>query len=474
MQLDLLNWTPPEGEAMRDYQAQASHTGTEFFERKYDGRNEAIVIPTAGGKSWVIADVAKNVSNPVIVFQPSQEILMQNFQKLRKVGIEDIGIYSAAFGSKSVKPITLATIGSVWKKPHLFKDFDVIVDECDGVNPEESMYKSFFDEINQPVLGLTATPWRLTRGTLSEVIKRRDGGEIKKYTGAQNTMITQTAPRVFHELSHITQIQELYERRFLCPLQYEEGYFDQTKLALNKSGSEFTDASFKRISHNAVRDAYYAARSSKAKHVLIFTGLVEDAHKVAEMLDDNGFSVAVVTGTTPEEKRAAIDANFRAGRIRFVINVGCWTVGYDFPALDHIILARPTNSARLYYQILGRGMRIEDGKEFCLITDLCGNVARFGKVENWEIVDENGWRLKSGDKYLTGVDLKTGEDYFAPKTEAKTKAFDNSRIWQVGKYKDYPLDVVPSHYLKWVVENFQPNLHRKTAMTELEKRGVSV
>lgn len=76
---------------------------------------------------------------------------------------------------------------------------------------------------------------------------------------------------------------------------------------------------------------------------------------------------------------------------------GCVTVmgncGFDFPELDCLILARPTMSLSLYYQMLGRGVRTHKGKECCDIYDLCGNVESFGRIETLQFIGDNYKRL---------------------------------------------------------------------------------
>ena len=122
-----------------------------------------MVLPTGSGKSLIIADIAARLDGHTLVFQPSKEILEQNFKKLCSYGILDCSIYSASFNSKEISRITFATIGSVKNHPELFTHFkNIIVDECHLVNPKEGMYKDFFDAVKCKVLGLTATPYRLS------------------------------------------------------------------------------------------------------------------------------------------------------------------------------------------------------------------------------------------------------------------------------------------------------------------------
>ena len=133
-----------------------------------------MVLPTGSGKSLIIADIAARLDGHTLVFQPSKEILEQNFKKLCSYGILDCSIYSASFNSKEISRITFATIGSVKNHPELFTHFkNIIVDECHLVNPKEGMYKDFFDAVKCKVLGLTATPYRLSSS--------RDFGSMLKF-----------------------------------------------------------------------------------------------------------------------------------------------------------------------------------------------------------------------------------------------------------------------------------------------------
>ena len=126
----------------------------------------------------------------MLILCPNKEILEQNYGKLKMYGIFDIGIYSASMGSKTIDKFTYATIGSIYKKPELFKDFKhIIIDECHFVNMKKSgtMYHKFFKAISEnfrnkeknenlnsylneslkfqknsqlKIMGLTATPFR--------------------------------------------------------------------------------------------------------------------------------------------------------------------------------------------------------------------------------------------------------------------------------------------------------------------------
>ena len=85
----------------------------------------------------------------------------------------------------------------------------------------------------------------------------------------------------------------------------------------------------------------------------------------------------------------------RLDEVKAVFNVGVLTTGFDHPALDCIILLRPTRSIGLYYQMLGRGVRIAEGKTACKIIDLTSTVKNMGRVETIKLVRRDKWELES-------------------------------------------------------------------------------
>ena len=114
----------------RPYQQAAIEKSINFFSDNKDKTNAFVILPTGSGKSVVIANIAMQLDGKTIVFQPSKEILEQNVKKFASYGYR-CGIYSASAGSKFIDKITFATIGSVAKKHHLFKDVKHII--IDGI-----------------------------------------------------------------------------------------------------------------------------------------------------------------------------------------------------------------------------------------------------------------------------------------------------------------------------------------------------
>lgn len=384
---------------LRDYQQKASDAAVHFFGDKKMKRNAIMVLPTGAGKSLVIADIASRLEGHTLVFQPSKEILEQNYLKLCSYGVLDCSIYSASFGRKDISRITFATIGSVRNHPEMFLHFrNIIIDECHLVNPKEGMYKEFLAMLRCKVLGLTATPYRLSSS-------RDFGSELK--------FITRTVPRVFSEVIYQVQISTLLDMGYLSKLNYYAMNplgWNELNLEVNTTGADYTDKSvvreYERIDFygflvSIVRRLMNPKVGGKRKGILVFTRFLKEAERLAKSIP----GTAIVSGDTPKASREMILRQFKAGEIPVVANVGVLTTGFDYPELDTIVMARPTMSLALWYQIVGRAIRPHPGKEAGWIVDLCGNLKRFGEVKDLRLVDGgNGkWAVYSRGRQLTNV-----------------------------------------------------------------------
>ena len=382
---------------LREYQQQASDRAVNFFNSKTN-KNSIIVLPTGSGKSLVIADIANRLDGHTLVFQPSKEILEQNFNKLCSYGILDCSVYSASFNSKHISRITFATIGSVRNNPELFSHFkNIIVDECHLVNPKEGMYKTFFEVLKCKILGLTATPYRLSSSSFGSMLK----------------FITRTRPRVFSDVLYQVQISTLLDMGFLSKLNYysmKPLAWNEANLFTNSTGADYTDksviAEYKRIDFYSylieiVNRLMNPKQGGKRKGVLVFTRFLEEAERLTKHIP----GCAIVSGDTSKKEREQLLSDFKAGLIPVIANVGVLTTGFDYPELDTIVMARPTMSLALYYQIVGRAIRPHPNKESGWIIDLCGNIDRFGKVEELKLTEPKTglWQVESNGKQLTNI-----------------------------------------------------------------------
>lgn len=459
---------------LRDYQQAASDAAINFF-RSRSQKNGILVLPTGAGKSLVIADIAHRLGGNILVFQPSKEILEQNFNKLRSYGEEDCSIYSASFNSKEISRITFATIGSVKSHMEDFNHFHyIIVDECHGVNPEGGMYKKFFDCAKRKIIGLTATPYRLFAAIqyqdseekvvyrprepranenlekLASKVEERERiianpqlfqftpvpapvpmtRELQDYINqkkdyekksiefdnnldmglivAQNLCIlkflTRMRPRVFHEVIYKVEIQTLLQRGYLSKLRYFDlTILPQDRLKRNTTGMDFDErnlfSEFQKVNlqqHlvDIVKRLQVPKSGIPRRGILVFTRFLEESKRLCDSIE----GCEMISGETSAKERKRKIEDFKSGKIQVLTNVGVLTTGFDYPELDTVVMARPTMSLAMWYQIVGRAIRPHESKESGWIVDLCGNIKRFGRVEDLTLTEH-----KPGEYAIQGV-----------------------------------------------------------------------
>lgn len=360
-------------------------------------KNVLCVLPTGAGKSIVIANLAYQLDESVLILQPSKEILEQNYAKLcQYVDPMDIGIYSASMDEKvSNRKFTLATIQSIYKIPEQFMHIKkMFIDEAHYLNPKATgMYMNFHKQIGKPkIIGLTATPFRLDSMYM-------DWGTEKARIVTTVKLINRMKGFFWSDIVYNMSMQDLIEMGYLCaPTYIDASLIEQKDIPLNVSRSEFDMNKFDNLMESKEDKIKKAIRYGEAnsKSVLIFCSSVRQAEKFQGLTAGS----AVVTAKTPKKERDQIIQDFKNHVIKTVFNVGVLTTGFDHPALDCIILMRPTRSITLYVQMLGRGVRIAEGKTSCKIIDLTSSVKNIGRVETIK-VERNPygfWELKSETK----------------------------------------------------------------------------
>lgn len=380
---------------LRPYQEEAVSAAVRYLNDPRQKKPSIVVMPTGSGKSLIISSIAEKVDAPLLVFQPTKEILEQNYNKMMDYGIYGVTIYSASCNQKQIGNITLATIGSVYKKPEDFKHFKyVLMDECHLCNAKGGMYKDFYQTIGGKWIGLTATPYRLHHNSF--------GSELR--------FLTRTNPRVFSKVIHVTQTKDLSLQGYFCKTEYYSiKGFNRKEIKLNSTGFDYVESSereyyTKHEFNKSVLDVVKRLLKAGKKRILVFTKFVTEAQTLAE---DLGSEAAMVSGDMKTKDRDAVIKGFKSGQIKVVANVGVLTTGFDYPELECVVIARPTRSLTLYYQMMGRCVRPHPSKQAAWIIDMCGNYEIFGKMEDMRLVEQNDniWSVVSNGRHLTNVYL---------------------------------------------------------------------
>ena len=435
---------------LRENQVLPVQNGVEFFKSK-KAEPSVIVAPTAFGKSIVIAAIAKEVGERLLIIQPSKELLEQNYNKFIGLGGE-ASIYSAAMNEKEIGSVTYATIGSIVKIAHKFKSLGiskVIIDECDRFPREPGgMLRKFLTNAGiTHVLGLTATPLKLQTNM-------GDDGPFSKLV-----MLTSRSKKgnFFKNIIHVAQIEEMVKLGFWSPLLYESYDFDTGELVYNSTGAEYTDDSIKRAYKNqniGGKIIRKVAELTDRKSILVAVPTIDEAIELATKIPN---SAPLYSGMADKERNRIVD-DFKNGRLRVIIQVNILSVGFDHPKLDCIITGRPTSSLSWWYQFVGRVTRIHSDKANGLVVDFVGSVPKFGKVEDLYFKYESPlWKLYGeGQKLLTGIPLsEIGLHIEGKQSPHEIAASTEPVMLTFGKYTGQEVRKTPKWYREWLLANFQ-------------------
>lgn len=389
---------------LRPYQQEALEKIRWCIKEELPG-GSIISLPTGAGKSIVIAEMANYLNQNILIFQPTKEILEQNVKKLMQyVPEEEIGIYSASKGRKDIRKYTFAMIGSVYKKAEEFKDFKiVIIDECHLVNmkKESGMYMSFLEALNiKQMYGFTATSYRQFPTYFTEYTKY--GSTLYMATSIKllnRVHISKVRKEYFwHRILFNIDCVDLIEQGYLSPLEYiDKTSIKQEFLPLNKSQTDFDIEKYDVVAgkHDKEISEIIDVARNKYKSVLVFCNSIAQSKRLNIYFPT---SERVDSETKPKDRERVIE-NFRSGKTKIVFNVGVLTTGFDMPELDCIVLLRPTKSIALYYQMLGRGVRIAPGKEKCTVIDWTDTVNKIGPIESIKLTRVKGmWNVVSSAK----------------------------------------------------------------------------
>jgi DNA repair protein RadD len=359
---------------LRPYQEAAISSIYGYFQTNKG--NPLVVIPTAGGKSLVMASFIEGVlkawpDQRILIVTHVRELIAQNHAEMIGLWPEaPAGIYSAGLGKREAHArVLFAGIQSIHRRAHEIGHTDlVLIDEAHLIPGNSStMYRRFLDalqEINPAlkVIGFTATPFRTGSGMLHE------GKDA-----------------LFTDIAYEAPVRDLIDAGYLSPLVSKQ---PATRLDVSKVGTRAGDFIARDLAAVVDQDAITRAavreiitHGKDRKSWLAFCSGVDHARHVAEEFGRQGITCRTIFGDTPKEERDAIIAAFKHGEIRALASMGVLTTGFNAPGVDLIALLRPTKSAGLYVQMVGRGTRLAPEKENCLVLDFAGNVRRHGPID---------------------------------------------------------------------------------------------
>ena len=339
---------------------------------KYKKDNLLVAMPTGCGKSLVIAGICKEIADRggrVLVLHRTKELVGQNnerFCQFDPQGIHRSGVYSAGIGIRQTgEQVTFAGVQSVYKRAAEFGKIDaIVVDEAHQVGRNEnSQYQTLIRglrEINPKCrfFGLTATPYRMD-GVLH-------GG----------------IDCLFDRVSYSAPLADMFDQGYLTPpetLPVEA--VDMT--GVRKTAGDFNQSEMQSrfLGRSITREIYETCNKHGHKSIIVYASGVAHAELIHHELQALGEDSNVITGETLPLIRATTIDLFKNGKRRWLVNVDCLTTGFDASNIDCVVVARATESAGLFMQIVGRGTRLHAGKEKFHVIDYGGNIDRFGAID---------------------------------------------------------------------------------------------
>ena len=370
---------------LRWYQQEAVDA---LFNYSYE-HNPLLALPTGTGKSVVIAQFIKQAlmaypNTRILMLTHVKELVQQNAEKLKAEWQQaPLGIYSAGLKQRTVgTPITFGSMQSVWKhiqrevaqgRPHFGKIDLLIVDEAHLISDkEETTYRQIINAlfaINPyvKVIGLTATPYRMKTGALT------DSGIFGE---------------VIYDLTQPEMFVRLIKEGYLSPLIPKRTSIQIDISNVSMVGDDFNKKQLEKVSDtdeitfNAVREIVECGRTQGRTSWIVFCTSVEHCEHVNAMLLSLGVASAVCHSRLSNAENDKVINDFKIGKLTCLVNNNKLTTGFDNPKIDLIGMLRPTQSVGLWVQMLGRGTRPYPTKNDCLVLDFAGNTQRLGCIND--------------------------------------------------------------------------------------------
>ena len=328
-------------------------------------RSVMVQMPTGTGKTCVLVACARewlsqNEGTVWIVVHRRElvEQIVGTLQEEELVG-DRVRVFSIQWLSRHEGELAERPGLLVIDEAHhaVAKTYKTVVEACPGAK----------------VLGLTATPCRLTRRGFTDLF------EVLLQSWPYNRFIAEGRLSLYDYMSVRADNEDWRVVRSL-ERRGADGDFSLREM------SERLDV---RPSIGRLCDT--VLRYAQEKKGIVYAIDIRHAEHIAAYYREHGIDAAAISAKTPGEERRRLIEQFKAGETQVLVNVDLFGEGFDCPDVEFIQLARPTLSLAKYLQQVGRGMRVFDGKRYCLILDNVGLYRLFGlpsEDRDWQAMFE--------------------------------------------------------------------------------------
>ena len=320
---------------LRPYQQEAVERTVAHFRQTDDAA--LIVLPTGAGKSLVIAELARIAKQKIMVLAHVKELVEQNAEKYISFGFK-ASIFSAGLKQKSLtEQVTFASVQSLARNTDKLTDAYslLIIDECHRVSgDEQSQYGQVITSLkkqnpNLKVLGLTATPFRMGMGWV--------------YHHHYHGFVRGDKDAPFKKCIFELPLRYMIKNGYLTPPHEVDAaisHYDFSSLpsdSFGRYGIENMNALLKDSTRATKAIIKQVIEYSEQRHgVMIFAATVMHAKEITGYLPEG--STALITGDTDNNERDRIINQFKAKKIKYLVNVSVLTTGFDAPHVDYIAI----------------------------------------------------------------------------------------------------------------------------------------
>lgn len=348
----------PSRLTLRDYQQRAADGVIAALDRR-----PILVSPTGSGKTTMATEIVERLGLPTLWMAHRKELIDQAAERLEAHGLVT-GIVMSGYDPDPEAQVQVASIQTLTRRNKPPARL-IVVDECHHAAAES--YQSVLEAYpDAHVVGLTATPFRLDGRGLNDLF-----GELVVAAWADDLCASGVLhkPRVW-----ASKAPDLRGVRVIA------GDYSLGALAERSNTAEL----------NADVVATWGKRAD-GKRTVAFAVDIDHSRAITKAFQDAGVPAEHLDGATPRTERDAILDRLRAGTTLIVSNCMVLTEGWDLPALECAIVARPTASLNLHLQMIGRVMRSCGGKDGAIVLDHAGNHHVHGLVTrrlNYTLSDE--------------------------------------------------------------------------------------
>lgn len=367
---------------LRDYQRDAVRN---VLEALHEHRRVVLQMPTASGKTFTAMELLKALRQrgPVWFVCHRQEIINQTKEAMEEHEIE-FGVISPRAEADPAQLVQVASVQSLRNRWQNYPAPAVIIwDECH--HAVAKTWAEWFDRFPDAWhLGLTATPERLDGKPLSALFAHMVCGPSTRW---------------------------LIDNGRLSPFKiFTQRSEDREKAlqALRAGKGDYRPGDLDRVMNTPVLigDALeHYQRLASGKRALAFCVNREASKALVAKFTEAGIPAMHVDMETPDDARKAAVEALRSGDLKLISNVDVFTEGVDIPALDAVILMRPTRSLALYLQMVGRVLRRCEGKETAIILDHAGFF-----WQQPDPADDYEWSLSGGARQRRVLQIQQSKE----------------------------------------------------------------